>query len=124
MLTRSEAAKLVGQPFIDEKDGSAWGCLAPMYEIIPETWKFKYPVSEEVNMLQYFKEHCEEIKEFKDIQYGDILVVKLPLNKWHLMVCLGDGKAIHCTGHIKTEIISYARYKDRVKGIFRYVGDK
>ena len=72
MLTRSEAVKLVGQPFIDEKDGFAWGCLAPMYEIIPETWKFKYPVSEEVNMLQYFKEHCEEIKEFKDIQYGDI----------------------------------------------------
>ena len=27
MLTRNKAVKLVGQPFIDEKDGFAWGCL-------------------------------------------------------------------------------------------------
>lgn len=123
MIDRSEVQKFVGEPFIAEKDGYAWGCLAPMYEVVPETLAFRYPVSEEVNMLQYFKEHCQEI-DFKDIQYGDILVIRLPFNMWHLMVCLGDGKALHCTGHIETEITTYEKYKDRVKGVFRYVGDK
>jgi len=27
MIPRSEVSKLVGKPFIDEKDGYAWGCL-------------------------------------------------------------------------------------------------
>lgn len=123
MLARSKVSNLIGQPFVAEKEGFAWGCLAPMYEIIPETWKYRYPVSEEVNMLQYFKEHCKEI-ELKDIQYGDIIVIKLPMNMWHLMVCVGGGKAIHCSGHISMEIAPYAKYKDRIKGVFRYVGDK
>ena len=57
MIDRSEVQKFVGEPFIAEKDGYAWGCLAPMYEVVPETLAFRYPVSEEVNMLQYFKEH-------------------------------------------------------------------
>ena len=44
MIPRKDVEKLVGKPFIDEQDGYAWGCLAPMYEILPETLKFRYPV--------------------------------------------------------------------------------
>lgn len=91
-----------------------------MYEILPEMLHLRYPVSESSNMLQHFKETCQEIS-LKDVEYGDILVVKLPMNQWHLMVCLGEGKAIHCTGSINTEIIKYDKYKSRVKGVFRFV---
>ena len=51
---------------------------------------------------------------------GDIIVVKLPKNQWHLMVYLGEGKAIHCPGHTCNEIIHYDIYKNRIKGVFRY----
>lgn len=121
MIPRKDVEKLIGQPFIGEKDGYAWGCLAPMYEILPETLGFRYPVSEDVNMLQYFKEHCKELSLSDKLEYGDILVIKLPKNQWHLMVCLGNGKAIHCTGHINTEIVMIDKYIRRVKGVFRYV---
>ena len=121
MIPRKDVEKLVGKPFIDEQDGYAWGCLAPMYEILPETLKFRYPVSEDVNMLQHFKECFKELSLSDRLEYGDVLVVKLPKNQWHLMVCLGDGKAIHCTGHIDTEIVLIEQYKRRIKGVFRYV---
>ena len=54
MIPRKDVEKLVGKPFIDEQDGYAWGCLAPMYEILPETLKFRFPISEDANMLQHF----------------------------------------------------------------------
>ena len=49
MIPRSEVSKLVGKPFIDEKDGYAWGCLqlAPMYEVLPEMLEIRYPVSDD-----------------------------------------------------------------------------
>ena len=122
MIPRSEVSKLVGEPFIDEKDGYAWGCLqlAPMYEVLPEMLEIRYPVSEDCNMLQHFQKHCKEV-QLKEMKYGDLIVVKLPKNQWHLMVYLGEGKAIHCTGHTCNEIIHYDIYKNRIKGVFRYV---
>ena len=120
MLSREKVSDLVGKPFEQTKNGYAWGCLAPMYEILPEMLHLRYPVSESSNMLQHFKETCQEVS-LKDVKYGDILVVKLPMNQWHLMVCLGNGKAIHCTGSINTEIVNYDKYKSRVKGVFRFV---
>lgn len=120
MIARSEVVNLIGEPFIAEKDGYAWGCLAPMYEIMPETLKFRYPVSEDKNMLQYFKEFCKELSPDEEMVYGDILIIKLPKNQWHLMVYVGEGKAIHCTGHIDTELILVEKYKNRLKGVFRY----
>lgn len=121
MIPRNEVSKLIGKPFVAIRDGYAWGCLAPMYEILPETLKFRYPASEDRNMLQYFKEHCKELSMEDKFQYGDILVLKLPKNQWHLMVYLDGGKAIHCTGHIETEIVFWEKYKGRVKGVFRVV---
>ena len=120
MIARSEVVNLIGKPFIAERDGYAWGCLAPMYEILPETLKFRYPVSEDKNMLQYFKEFCKELSPDEEMVYGDILIVKLPKNQWHLMVYVGEGKAIHCTGHIDTELVLVDKYKSRLKGVFRY----
>lgn len=120
MIARSEVVNLIGEPFIAEKDGYAWGCLAPMYEILPETLKFRYPVSEDKNMLQYFKQFFKELSPEEEMLYGDILIVKLPKNQWHLMVYVGEGKAVHCTGHIDTEIVLVDKYKSRLKGVFRY----
>lgn len=91
-----------------------------MYEILPETLKFRYPVSEDKNMLQYFKEFFKELSPDEEMVYGDILIVKLPKNQWHLMVYVGEGKAIHCTGHIDTELVLVDKYKNRLKGVFRY----
>ena len=120
MIARSEVVNLIGEPFIAERDGYAWGCLAPMYEILPETLKFRYPVSEDKNMLQYFKEFFKELSPDEEMVYGDILIIKLPKNQWHLMVYVGEGKAIHCTGHIDTELVLVDKYKNRLKGVFRY----
>lgn len=120
MLARSDISDMIGKPFVQEKDGYAWGCLAPMYEIIPETLSFRYPVSEDKNMLQYFKEFCKELSPTDEMIFGDILIVKLPKNQWHLMVYVGEGKAVHCTGHIATEIVLVDKYKNRLKGVFRY----
>ncbi len=120
MITREEASKLVGNPFIAEKDGMAYGCLAPMYEILPEMLHLRFSKSENANMLQHFKETCNEIS-LGEMQYGDLIVLKLPKNQWHLLVYLGEGKAIHCTKHIETEIINYDKYLSRIKGVFRYV---
>ena len=91
-----------------------------MYEILPETLKFRYPVSEDKNMLQYFKQFFKELSPEEEMLYGDILIVKLPKNQWHLMVYVGEGRAIHCTGHIDTEIVLVDKYKSRLKGVFRY----
>lgn len=120
MLPRDEIHTLIGKPFVQEKDGYAYGCLAPMYEIIPETLKFRYPVSEDRNMLQYFKQFCKELSPDEEMIYGDIIIIKLPKNQWHLMVYIGEGKAVHCTGHIDTEIVLVDKYKNRLKGVFRY----
>lgn len=120
MLAKSELSTLIGKPFIPEKDGYAWGCLAPLYEIIPETMIFRYPVSEDKNMLQYFKTYFKELSEKDALEYGDILILRLPKSQWHLMVCVGEGKAIHCTGHIDTEIVLISKYEKWLKGVFRW----
>lgn len=70
-------------------------------------------------MLQHFQKHCKEVS-LKEMVYGDLIVVKFPKNQWHLMVYLGEGKALHCTGHTCNEIIHYDIYKGRIKGVFRY----
>ena len=92
-----------------------------MYEILPETLKLRYPVSEDANMLKYFKEHFKELSFSDCLEYGDILVLKLPKNQWHLMVCIDGGRAIHCTGHINTEIVMISKYRRWLKGVFRWV---
>lgn len=118
MIAREEVSKLVGQPYEEEKDGFAWKCLAPMYEVIPETLKHRYDISEWDNILEHFKEECQEVS-INEMQYGDILIIKMPLTPFHLMVYLGNGKALHC---VKTgmEITPIDRYKSRIKGVFRY----
>lgn len=118
MLKREEVSKLVGQPFEQYRGGYAWGCLAPMYEIIPETKNYRYDISEWDNILEHFKRECKEVS-LEDAKYGDILVIKMPLSPFHLMVYLENGKALHCvkTG---TEVVPLERYKKRVKGVFRY----
>lgn len=122
MIPREEVDKYIGLPFVQEKDGYAWGCLAPFYQVHPELEKdFRYPVSEDKNMLAHFKKHCKEI-ELKDAVYGDVLVIKLPKNQWHLAVYLGNSKVLHCSGHIDTEIARVSIFPpNRIKGVFRYV---
>lgn len=118
MLPREMVQTLVGQPYIEEKDGYAWKCLAPMYEVIPETLNYRYELSEWDNILEHFKKECQEVS-LEDMQYGDILIIKMPLTPFHLMVYLGDGKALHCV-QTGMEIIPIERYKKKVKGVFRY----
>lgn len=119
MLEKEKVYKLVGQPFEQYRDGFAWGCLAPMYEMIPETQAYKYDVYEWGNMLDYFRKECTEVP-LKDIQYGDIVIVKPPILPFHLLMYLGNGKVLHCNKATAMEIIPLSKYEDRVKGVFRY----
>ena len=36
MIPRENVKDYIGLPFVQEKDGYAWGCLAPFYQIHPE----------------------------------------------------------------------------------------
>lgn len=122
MIPREDVKNYIGLPFVQEKDGYAWGCLAPFYQIHPEfehIKAYRYPVSEDANMLKHFKSHFKEVN-LEDAVYGDVLVIKLPMNQWHLAVYLGDGKLMHCTLHIDTEITRLENFSHgRIKGVFR-----
>lgn len=118
MIPKSDVKKLVGNPFLPEENGYARGCLQPMYDILPETRKFRYPTSEDANIQQYFEKFCERV-EYKDMQYGDLIIIQLPMNLWHLMVYIGSGKGIHCNRY-GTSIEDVKVFKSRIRGVYRY----
>lgn len=119
MIKIEEVSKFIGEPYEQYKDGFAWGCLAPMYKVLPETISYRYNVEDWQDMLRHFKEECQEVS-LKDVKFGDIIIVKPPILPYHLLVYLRDGKALHCSKQTDMEIVSVDKYKNRIKGVFRY----
>lgn len=110
--------KLVGTKWEDDRDGYAWGCIAPMYLSSPQMLSVRYQWDEMKNLLALFKRHCKE-KEFSELKCGDVLVVKLPFGMWHILVYIEKDRFLQSTEATDLEVIKLDDYYlHRIKGVF------
>lgn len=117
-MEAKEMYNLVGKKWEDNKDGFAWGCIAPMYETTPTSQKVRRPWENMKDLLSLYRENFPE-KSMEEIKSGDVIVLELPFGLWHIMVYVEDGKFLHCTKATDTEIIRLDDYYlHRIRGVF------
>ena len=117
-MEAKEMYKFVGTKWEDDKDGFAWGCIAPMYLTSPSSCVVRRQWEDMKNLLSVYKENFTE-KSLEEISRGDVIVLELPFGLWHIMVYVEDGKYLHCTEATDTEIIKLDDYYlHRIRGVF------
>lgn len=120
MIGKNEMYKLVGLPYENYRDNKAWGCIAPMYLVHPETIQYRFDWEQVEDLLQLYKKYCKEIS-MTELKLGDIIVLKMPMGLWHIMIFIEGNKFLHCTKTSSMEIIKLDDfYRHRIKGVFRW----
>ena len=118
-MIAQDLIKCVGQPYqrVDEK-GKALGCMLPVYLLYPNSPRFKGPPRYKLGvfMEQQFDKHATKI-DMKDIQPGDVVLIKLFEGLLHPAVYLGNDKVAHCLDSTGIQLSRLSPM--RVKGVYR-----
>lgn len=114
-----ELIQCVGRPYerVDE-NGKALGCMLPVYLLYPDSPRFKWPPRYKLGsfMEEQFEKHAKKI-EIKDIQPGDVVLIKLFEGLLHPGVYIGNDKIAHCLDSTGIQLSRLSPV--RVKGVYR-----
>ena len=118
-MIAQDLIQCVGQPYkrVDD-NGKALGCMAPVYLLYPNAPRFKWPPRYKLGevMEQKFEKYATKI-ELKDIQPGDIVLIKLFEGLLHPAVYIGNDRIAHCLDSTGIQLSRLSPV--RIKGVYR-----
>jgi hypothetical protein len=124
MLSKRCAYKLIGKQYeYTDENGKALGCFMPIYEVLEipiNNLRFDWQEKDKLAgyILQKLLEHCYDIEK---PQYGDIALIKLPLNSgYHVAIYISEDELLHCMSTFGVEKVAEDAFKNRIERRMRW----
>lgn len=105
-----------------DNDGSALGCMMPVYMLYPDIPRYAWPDAQTFpeTVLNLLKKHGQTIPE-SEMQPGDVLAFRMPFNLLHMGVYIGNDQIVHCMTNDTMEICRLSFIIRRLEGVFRWL---
>lgn len=120
MISKKDAYGLIGKPYEMFKDGHVWGCMSPIYEVLDFDVYFQFDDAK--NALEILLKYFDQVKK-EELQFGDVVLLRLPKGVLHFLVYVENGKCLHCMERSKMSLIGIDDVRTwRVQAFLRYRG--